>query len=86
MYGMYPKKGIIKLGSDADLTVWDPNLKQVIKQENLNHGADYTPYEGLEITGWPIQTWLRGKVIFKDGKFSTTKNNGVYISRDYCCL
>ncbi len=86
MYGMYPKKGIIKLGSDADLTVWDPNLKQVIKQENLNHGSDYTPYEGLEITGWPIQTWLRGKVIFKDGKFSTTKNNGVYISRDYCCL
>ncbi len=86
MYGMYPKKGVIKIGSDADLTIWDPNLKKTIKQEFLNHGSDYTPYEGLDITGWPLQTWLRGKCIFNNGTFSTTKNNGEYINRDYCSL
>ena len=43
-------------------------------------------YEGLDITGWPLQTWLRGKCIFNNGTFSTTKNNGEYINRDYCSL
>ena len=86
MYGMYPKKGVIKIGSDADLTIWDPNLKKTIKQENLNHGSDYTPYEGLELIGWPVQTWLRGKCVFKDGDFSSPNNFGEYINRDYCSL
>ena len=86
MYGMYPKKGAIKIGSDADLTIWDPKLKKSIKQENLNHGSDYTPYEGLELTGWPVQTWLRGKCVFKNGTFSSTNNNGEYITREYCSL
>ena len=58
MYGLYPQKGSIKVGSDADITIWDPNKKNKIQQINLSHGSDYTPYEGLDITGWPIQTWL----------------------------
>ena len=83
MYGMYPQKGVIKIGSDADLTIWDPNLKKKILQKDLNHGSDYTPYEGLEIKGWPIQTWLRGKKIFDNGKFTSAKNNGQYLSRKF---
>jgi len=83
MYGMYPQKGVIKIGSDADLTIWDPNLKKKILQKDLNHGSDYTPYEGLEIKGWPIQTWLRGKKIFDNGKFTSAKNNGQYMSRKF---
>ena len=66
--------------------MWDPNLKKTIKQENLNHGSDYTPYEGLELIGWPVQTWLRGKCVFKDGAFSSPNNLGEYINRDYCSL
>ena len=48
-----------------------------------NHGSDYTPYEGLEIIGWPVQTWLRGNKIFDNGEFTTVNNLGKYMSRDF---
>ena len=60
MYGLYPKKGSIAVGSDADLVIWDPKRKETIRQEILHHGADYTPWEGFEVTGWPLKTILRG--------------------------
>ena len=60
--------------------------QQKIKQTNLHHGADYTPYENLEIKGWPVQTWLRGKKIYGHDKFITQKNLGKYVSRDFCLL
>jgi dihydroorotase-like cyclic amidohydrolase len=53
MYGLYPKKGSIALGFDADIVIWDPNRKETIRQELMHHGADYTPYEGRAVTGWP---------------------------------
>ena len=83
MYGLYPQKGSIKVGSDADITIWDPNKRNKIQQINLSHGSDYTPYEGLNITGWPIQTWLRGNKIYDKNKFIVNKNLGKYISRDF---
>ena len=86
MYGLYPQKGSIKIGSDADLTIWDPNKVKKIKQADLHHGSDYTPYENLEIKGWPIQTWLRGQKIYEHNKFITQKNLGRYVSRDFCLL
>ena len=86
MYGLYPQKGSIKVGSDADITIWDPNKKNKIQQINLSHGSDYTPYEGLDITGWPIQTWLRGNKIYDQNEFIVNKNLGKYISRDFCML
>ena len=57
--------------------------KKTIYQNNLNHGSDYTPYEGLEITGWPVQTWLRGIKIFDNGEFTALKNLGQYMSRNF---
>jgi len=57
-----------------------------IQQINLSHGSDYTPYEGLDITGWPIQTWLRGNKIYDQNEFIVNKNLGKYISRDFCML
>ena len=86
MYGLYPQKGSIKVGSDADIAIWDPNKKNKIQQINLSHGSDYTPYEGLDITGWPIQTWLRGNKIYDQNEFIVNKNLGKYISRDFCLL
>jgi len=52
MYGLYPKKGAIAVGFDADIVLWDANRKEVIRQDILHHGADYMPYEGLAATGW----------------------------------
>ena len=68
LYGLYPQKGSIAIGSDADLTLWDPQLTRRISQADLNHGCDYTPYEGMQITGWPVRTILRGQTIALEGR------------------
>lgn len=68
LYGLYPQKGSIAIGADADLTLWDPTLTRPIQQADLSHGCDYTPYEGMEITGWPIRTMLRGRTIALNGR------------------
>ena len=68
LYGLYPQKGSIAVGADADLTLWDPRMTQTIRQDDLNHGCDYTPYEGMEITGWPVRTLLRGRTIALNGR------------------
>lgn len=86
MYGLYPQKGSIKIGADADLTIWDPNKIDKIKQSKLHHGSDYTPYEDLEIKGWPIETWLRGIKIYGNGEFIVKENMGKYISRGFSSL
>jgi len=67
LYGLYPRKGLIAVGADADIALWDPSLTKPIKQSELHHGSDYTPWEGFEVTGWPVQTILRGVTVMKDG-------------------
>lgn len=67
LYGMYPQKGTIAIGSDADIAIWDPRKKVTLTNEILQHGADYTPYEGLEIQGWPVHLLVRGQTIMEDG-------------------
>ena len=81
MYGLYPKKGSIAVGFDADLVLWDPNRKEIIRQELLHHGADYTPYEGLAVTGWPVMTILRGKIVAEDGKILGEPGDGAFLRR-----
>lgn len=82
MYGLHPRKGTIAVGSDADITLWDPHRKETIRQEILHHGADYTPYEGLEVTGWPVLTMVRGKVVVRDGRLEAPIGHGAYLRRD----
>ena len=86
MYGLHPQKGSIKIGSDADLTIWDPNKIDTIRQSDLHHGSDYTPFEGIKVRGWPIQTWLRGQKIYEKNKFLKQNNLGQYISRGFSSL
>jgi dihydropyrimidinase len=82
LYGMYPRKGTIAVGSDADIVLWDPNRKTTLSQERMHHGADYTPYEGFEVVGWPILTMVRGRVITRDGETIGAPGDGEYIRRD----
>jgi dihydropyrimidinase len=79
-YGLHGK-GSIAVGYDADISIWDPKRTATLSQANLHHGADYTPYEGLEITGWPIATMSRGRFIVRDGKLVGGKGYGRYVSR-----
>jgi dihydropyrimidinase len=68
LYGLAPRKGAIAVGSDADITLWDPTLTKEIRQADLHHGSDYTPWEGFNVTGWPVRTILRGQTVAKDGE------------------
>ncbi|MGD1884542.1 MAG: dihydropyrimidinase [Paracoccaceae bacterium] len=81
LYGLYPRKGTIAIGSDADLVLWDSKREEVLRQEILHHGTDYTPYEGFAVTGWPVRTILRGKTIVEDGHLVAKKGIGAYQSR-----
>ena len=81
MYGLHPRKGTIAVGADADIAIWDPRREMTIRQAMLHHGADYTPYEGLEVTGWPMTTIVRGKTIVRDGALVGSRSAGEHIAR-----
>jgi dihydropyrimidinase len=78
--GLYPRKGAIAAGSDADITVLDPALKTIVRNETL-HESDYTPWEGHEVDAWPSMTVLRGKVVVEDGRFLGELTDGQYLLR-----
>ncbi|MDC0400351.1 amidohydrolase family protein [Alphaproteobacteria bacterium] len=78
--GLYPRKGAIAAGSDADIAVLDPTIKRKVRLEDL-HESDYSPWEGHEITAWPIMTLLRGKIMVENGKFMGDPKDGKYLKR-----
>jgi dihydropyrimidinase len=81
-YGLYPKKGTIAVGSDADIALWDPKRKETISQKLMHGGTDYTPYEGIAVTGWPVSTMVRGKFVVRDGKLTGKLGGGDYVPRE----
>ncbi len=80
-YGLYPKKGTIAVGADADIAIWDPEREVTISQSLMHGGSDYTPYEGIAVKGWPVSTMVRGKFVVRDGKLTGTLGAGEYVSR-----
>jgi dihydropyrimidinase len=81
IYGLYPRKGVITIGADADLALWDPEKEVTLSQSILHHGCDYTPFEGLKVTGWPVQTFLRGKPVVSDGALHASPGSGRFQSQ-----
>ncbi|KQZ01729.1 dihydropyrimidinase [Pseudolabrys sp. Root1462] len=81
-YGLYPKKGTVAVGADADIAIWDPKRTETISQKLMHGGSDYTPYEGIEVTGWPVSTMVRGKFVVRDGKLVGALGAGAYVPRD----
>jgi len=81
LFGMYPKKGVIAEGSDADLVVIDPLKKVTLTKDLLHENTDYTPYEGISLTGWPVMTFSRGECIVRNGEFTGAKGRGKFLKR-----
>ncbi len=81
IFGLYPKKGTIAVGSDGDIVIIDPNKKVKITKSMLHENVDYTPYEGFELQGYPVMTISRGKIIVKDNKFIGEKGYGQFLKR-----
>lgn len=79
MYGLYPRKGTIAIGSDADIAVWDPHRQVTVSNSMLHHDVDYTPYEGMQLTGWPVLTLSRGEIIWRDGEVLGTPGRGQFL-------
>ena len=86
LYGLYPRKGTIAVGADADIAIWDPNVERVIRQKDLHHGADYTPYEGLQVKGWPVRVLLSGKTAAQTSGISSSGPLGEYLPRSRSIL
>lgn len=76
LFGLYPRKGTIAVGADADLVVWDPDATRVVDGASMHSHSDYSPYDGHEVTGWPRWTISRGEVVLEDGIITAAPGRG----------
>jgi dihydropyrimidinase len=82
LFGLFPKKGTIQPGSDADLVVYDPNYKGVFSAKTQTVNVDYNAFEGMAVEGRPHVVTVRGKVAARDGKFVGEKGRGKFLKRE----
>jgi dihydropyrimidinase len=79
MFGIYPQKGAISPGSDADIVIIDPTKEKTLDHENLHMGTDWSLFRGMKVKGWPAMTILRGKVIVEDEAFLGKAGDGHFV-------
>jgi dihydropyrimidinase len=78
--GLYPRKGALAIGSDADIVLLDPRRRKIVLAAEL-HEADYSPWEGRDLAAWPSLVMLRGKIVVENGAFSGDLKDGQFLSR-----
>lgn len=81
LFGLYPQKGSIAVGADADLVLWDATRQVTLSNGLLQQAIDYTPYEGMQVTGWPVATLRRGEVVMRDGRVQAEPGSGRFLPR-----
>jgi len=83
LFGLYPRKGTIAVGSDGDVVIWDPNLKRTIRDEDELGNGKFSIFAGREVTGWPIITIRRGEVVYQGGKILASAGSGQLAPRQH---
>ena len=78
--GLYPRKGALAVGSDADIVLLDPQRRKIVRAAEL-HEADYTPWEARDLAAWPSLTMLRGKIVVEGGACKGDLRDGQFLSR-----
>lgn len=86
MYGLYPRKGVLQPGADADIVILDPEKTRTLEHQSLHSAVDYTCYEGMHLSGTIDLVLSHGKVIVKDNQFLGEKGEGRYLKRGHSCL
>jgi dihydropyrimidinase len=79
LYGLYPRKGTIAVGSDADIAIWDPEREVTVSAGMLHDNVGYTPYEGRRITGWPETVVSRGRIVVENGALQAARGSGAFL-------
>jgi len=82
IYGLDHCKGSITEGKDADIAIWDPEISRVVKAEDMHDNMEFTPYEGMQVTGWPTTVIQRGSVIIEDNQLKAERGSGEFVPRN----
>ena len=81
LYGMHPQKGTIAIGADVDIAIWDPEETRTVTVEDQHDNMDYTPFEGRQVTGWPVTVLSRGEAVIDGGKLVAEPGRGRFVAR-----
>jgi len=81
LFGLFPRKGTIAIGSDADLVIFDPDLTLTVNASMLKSNSDYSAFDGWEVTGWPVVTLRRGEIVFQEGEVVGQSGSGQIVNR-----
>ncbi len=81
IFGCAPQKGTVAVGSDADLVIYDPTKEVTVTNDILHSKIDHTVWEGTKLTGYPVQTYVRGELVYRDGQFLGSAGSGRFIKR-----
>ncbi len=82
IFGLYPRKGAIAVGSDADIALWDPELRRTIDGARMQSRAGYSVYDGWQVQGWPRHVLRRGQLVLTDGELTARPGDGQWLRRD----
>jgi len=82
IYGLSGRKGSVAIGADADIALWDPSRERTIRNADLHHAVDYTPYEGMVVKGWPVHVISRGAFVMRGGAPVDRRGHGRFLPCD----